>query len=215
LSYNNWLENKGGTMPIKAVIFDFGGVMVLREDWSAHQKWEKRLGLREKELPEAVFLSEVGNRATLGQTTTEEVWQYIASIFDLNAEQARELRRDFESAEIFNEELASFLSTLRPQYKTAILSNAWLGIREIFTELYKMGDLVDVIIISAEEGLAKPDPRIFQLAAERLNVQPDEAIFVDDWFPHVQSASATGMKGILYKTNEQVIAGVRKYLEED
>jgi hypothetical protein len=60
-------------MPIKAVIFDFGGVMVLREDWSAQQKWEKHLGLREKELPETVYLSEVGNRATLGQATTEEV----------------------------------------------------------------------------------------------------------------------------------------------
>ncbi|HLH61758.1 MAG TPA: HAD family phosphatase [Ktedonobacteraceae bacterium] len=202
-------------MPIKAVIFDFGGVMGIREDWSRHRKWEKRLGLREKELSEKVYLSEVGNRATIGQATTEEVWQQVVRDFGLDTEQARELRRDFEAAELFNEELASFLRSLRPRYKTAILSNAWFGAREIFTETYKLDDMVDVIIVSYEEGLAKPDPRIFQLVCERLHARPSEIIFVDDWPPHVQAASALGMKGIVYQTNEQVMADVRKCLEED
>jgi putative hydrolase of the HAD superfamily len=72
---------------------------------------------------------------------------------------------------------------------------------------------VDEIIISAEEGIAKPDPRIFRIAAERLGVRPQEAVFVDDRPENVQGARAVGMRGIQFETREQTIADVRKHLE--
>lgn len=199
-------------MPIRAVIFDVGGVLLHIEDWSHHQRWEQRLGLSEGELLKRVFGSEVAMHATLGQAQVAEVWEYIATTFGLNAEEARQLKHDFFGNELLNTPLLMFLRDLRPRYKTAILSNAWSDAREVFCGKHGMADVVDEVIISAEEGLAKPDARIYQLAAKRLGVQPAEANFVDDFPANVEAASAIGIHAILFKDNEQVISQIQQIL---
>ena len=201
-------------MSIRAVIFDFGDVLVRMEDWSLHRKWETHLGLSEGELIDVVFMSDMAVRGALGQVTARDIWQHMASRFNLDAEQIRLLEQDFWSKQFLDTELVAFLRSLRPRYKTAILSNAWSDAREVFTHIYALADAVDEIIISAEEGMKKPDPRIFQLSAQRLGVQPHETIFVDDLAPNVEAARALGMRGIQFKTTAQVIADVRRHLDE-
>ncbi len=72
----------------------------------------------------------------------------------------------------------------------------------------------DIVVISAEEGVAKPDLRIFQLTVERLGVQPEEVIFVDDTLEHVHAVQTLGMRALLFRQNTQAIAQVRKSLEK-
>ena len=200
-------------MSIRAVIFDFGGVLVRTEDWSEHRKWETHLGLPAGELAKIVFDSETSKRAALGQISVPELWQHVGTTLNLTPEQLRELEHDFWSREQFDEELLSFLGSLRPQYKTAILSNAWLDAREVFTQIYKVGRAVDLIIISAEEGLVKPDIQLFKLAASRLEVRPDEVVFVDDLAHNVEAAQSIGMHGVVFENTAQAVAEVRKYLD--
>lgn len=59
----------------------------------------------------------------------------------------------------------------------------------------------------------KPDPRIFELAAERVGVRPGEIVFVDDFAPNVEAARAIGMLAVLFETTAQVIAEVQKHLD--
>jgi epoxide hydrolase-like predicted phosphatase len=200
-------------MPIRAVIFDFGGVLVRTEDSSGRRKWEKRLGLPEGGLARVVFDSEVAARSMVGQATEAEIWEHVAATFGLNDEQLRELRRDFWSGDRLDAGLVRFLRDLRPRYKTAILSNAWPGTRETFTQIFGLDAVVDEMVISAEEGVAKPDARIYQIAVERLAVQPEEAVFVDDMAENAQRARAFGMWGIHFKSTEQAISEVQKHLE--
>ena len=199
-------------MSIRAVIFDIGGVLLRTEDQRYHRKWETLLGLAEGDLSKAVFVSDVSARATLGQATIAEVWQHVAQVFGLNAEQVCELERDFSAADALDQELLTFVRTLRPHYRTALLSNAWPGTRELYNQRYRFCDAVDEIILSAEEGIAKPHPDIYTLTAQRLGVQVHEAIFVDDWKPHVEAAHALGMSGVLFEHTAQAIADVRSYL---
>jgi putative hydrolase of the HAD superfamily len=200
-------------MPIRAVIFDFGDVLVRTEDPSGQQKWEKKLGLPEGELAKVVFESEVADRSMIGQATETDVWRSVATTFCLNTEQLLELQLDFWSGWQLDADLVDFLRNLRPGYKTAILSNAWPGTREVFTERLKLDQAVDEMIISAEEGVAKPDPRIYQIAISRLEVQPEESVFVDDLAENVQGAQAFGMQGIQFKSTQQAIADVKRYLD--
>jgi epoxide hydrolase-like predicted phosphatase len=200
-------------MPIRAVIFDFGGVLVRTEDPGGRRKWEKRLGLPEGELSRVVFESEVADRSMVGQATEAEIWEHVAATFGLDDEQLGELRQDFWSGDRLDAGLVQFLRDLRPRYKTAILSNAWPGAREVFTQGLGLGEVVDEMIISDEEGVAKPDARIYHIAAERLGVQPEEAVFVDDMAENAQGARAVGMWGIHFKGSEQAIAEVQKYLD--
>ena len=93
---------------------------------------------------------------------------------------------------------------LHETYKTALLSNAWDDLRQVIAEKWHFEDAFDAMIISAEVGLAKPDPRIFQLALERLGVEADQAIFVDDFERNVEGANALGLHGIQFQTPQQM-----------
>lgn len=125
-------------MPVRAVIFDCGGVLNQRADQSLHRKWEERLGLPEGDLPKMVWGSELSALATIGQATAADVWQDIAARFELSAAEIRELAHDFSVNDYLDVALVSFVRKLRPQYKTALLSNAWPDVRELFTHIYEL-----------------------------------------------------------------------------
>jgi epoxide hydrolase-like predicted phosphatase len=200
-------------MSIRAVIFDFGGVLVRMEDLSGQRKWEKRLGLREGDLADAVFRSEVTDRSMIGEATEADVWNHVGASYGLNDQERDELRRDFWSGDQLDAELVRFLRGLRPRCKSAILSNAWPGSREIFNQKFGLGDVVNEMIISAEERVAKPDARIYQITLSRLGVQPEDAIFVDDLAENVRGARAIGIPSIRFESTEQTIAEVQEFLD--
>lgn len=199
---------------IRAVIFDYGGVLVRVEDRSVHQRWEERLVLTEGNLPAEVWDSDISVEAALGLATPDDVWAYLAERFGLTADAIGELRRDFFAADVLDERLVAFIRSLRPRYKTAILSNAWSDARDVFTRVHGLDTVVDTILISAEVGLLKPDPRMFALAAARLGVAPQEAIFVDDVPRNVDGAQAAGMHGIHFQSTDQTTAEIRRLLGE-
>ena len=99
-----------------------------------------------------------------------------------------------------------------PAYKTGILSNAWSDGRQIIAGKFALGDAVDDLVVSAEVGLAKPDPRIYELATTRLGVRPDETIFVDDFMRNIDSTHKFGMQAVHFRNREQAIADVRALL---
>ena len=76
-------------------------------------------------------------------------------------------------------ETENCLSELSKHYKIGIIANQNLGSEE---RLEKLGLLkhIDLVIASAEEGVAKPDLRIFQIALDRANCKPEEAVMVGD-----------------------------------
>jgi len=200
-------------MPMRAVIFDMGGVLLRSETESGRRKWEARLGLQEGELARIVFGSAVSARASVGKASESDVWKHVAETFALDNAQLHELITDFWSGDWIDQTLVQFIRDLRPRYKTGILSNAWLGARAVITQEFGLGSTVDIIVISAEEGVQKPDARIYRIAAERLGVSPEEVVFVDDMAENVEAARAIGMRGIQFKNTAQVIAEVKKYLE--
>lgn len=201
-------------MPIKAIIFDFGGVLVRFRDRPGQRQWEERLGLQADELGPMVFATPLAERATLGLVPEIALWQRIAERFGLNDAAMRQIEQDFWLGEFLDAELVDLLGNARPQYKTAILSNAWSDARTAFIGKFGLDQVTDTMILSAEEGLAKPDARIYHLACERLGVQPDQAIFVDDLAENIEGARALGMKGVLFESTEQALAEIRGYLDD-
>jgi putative hydrolase of the HAD superfamily/hydrolase len=78
--------------------------------------------------------------------------------------------------------------------RTALLSNSWGNTypRDTWDGMF------DDIVISGEVGLRKPEPEIFELAAQRLGLEPAECVFVDDMQLNVDGARAVGMTAILH-----------------
>jgi len=86
---------------------------------------------------------------------------------------------------------------------TGLISNSWSTDhydRELLAELF------DTTVISAEVHMHKPQPEIYRLAAERLEVSPEESLFVDDLRENCQGAEAVGMTAVLHRKPVETIA---------
>jgi putative hydrolase of the HAD superfamily len=90
---------------------------------------------------------------------------------------------------------------LRGSYKLAILSNADRSLRGRIEGDMGMQHLFDDIVCSAEVGMAKPEPAIYALAAERLGLEPRECVFVDDLDANVVAARQVGMQAVLFRVD--------------
>ena len=76
-----------------------------------------------------------------------------------------------------------------------------------------LADLFDVFVESSVEGLRKPDPRIYSLACERLGVELNEAVFLDDIGTNLKAARALGMTTIKVNTPEQALEELSAVIE--
>lgn len=73
-----------------------------------------------------------------------------------------------------------------------------------FTELFKG------VVVSGEEGLIKPDPRIFELIFDRFNIDPAKAIFIDDRAENVTASEECGTTGHLFETPAKLADHLRE-----
>jgi putative hydrolase of the HAD superfamily len=92
------------------------------------------------------------------------------------------------------------------------LSNSFVGAREREQAAYGFQEMSDVVVYSHEEGVKKPDRRFYEIACERLCIEPCEAIFLDDVQACVAGARRAGMTAITFLNNEQAIAELDNYL---
>ena len=84
----------------------------------------------------------------------------------------------------------------RSGLQTGLVSNSWS------TDHYDrklLAELFDAVVISADVGMHKPQPEIYRLAAERLGVEPEECLFVDDLRENCEGAEAVGMTAIRHR----------------
>ena len=190
---------------IKAIIFDYGGVLMRTEDQSPRRRWEERFCMPDWSLSNLVFDNPISLRATMGLADVDEVWQCVAERLNLKPDDLAELKTDFFAGDRLDKVLIEFIGRQRNRCHTAILSNAWLGTRQMFEKQPEITAAFDTWIISAEEGVAKPNPEIYERALYRMGVRAEEAVFVDDMPPNVVAARKLGMSALEFLTTEQTL----------
>jgi putative hydrolase of the HAD superfamily len=197
---------------IRAIIWDIGEVLWRIEDLNFHRKWETRLGLSEGELAELVFNNQTAQQAIIGKVTPQAVWETVGIELEISAEELETLRVEIWKDGVWDKELLSYVGSLRAKYKTGIISDGWLDSREAVGEWIN-AELFDVIMYSAEEGIKKPNPIIYERMLKRLGVRAEEAIMIDDWQESVEGAQQVGLMGIQYTEEVDVIAEIKRIME--
>jgi putative hydrolase of the HAD superfamily len=105
------------------------------------------------------------------------------------------LARMFAAGTLENAMLDLIRALRQAGLRTALLSNSWGDDyrRDLFPELF------DVVVISAEVGMRKPEERIFRHTAELLGLEPEECVFIDDVAANIAAAEAIGLIGVHHR----------------
>lgn len=92
---------------------------------------------------------------------------------------------------------------------TALLSNAWSA-RQYRLARVHPDELFDVVLVSTELGMRKPDPEVYREAARRLRLDPSDCVFVDDIGENVEAARAVGMRGIAHRRPDETVGALEE-----
>ncbi len=201
-------------MTIKAIITDYGGVLVKMVDEAPRHRLAEKVGMPLSDIYHLVFDSTSSIQASLGEITYDQHWENVRDGMGLPPAELQDFIDRFWSADRLNTELVDYLRSRRSRFRIGLLSNAADDLRSKLIDLWKIADLFDHMVISAEVHQAKPDARIYRLACARLDVQPGEAIFIDDMPENVEGARLAGLHPIQYRSNEQLIAEIKKILKQ-
>lgn len=201
--------------PVRAVIFDMGGVIV------PSPLPKIRATEAQESLPPGTIgqIIERGSKAwsdlECGRLTLDQFFPTFS------AEVAAVVGRSVDLSDMLTgspepfPEMEDCLRCLRTDgFKTALLTNNWIlpGGGSI---LPADVSLFDVVVESCREGVCKPDPEIFQRCLERLGVQPEEAVFLDDLGRNLKAAAGLGMGTVLVQEPNQAISDLEELLGQN
>jgi epoxide hydrolase-like predicted phosphatase len=202
-------------MSIRAVLFDLGGVIVRTEYQAPRQRLAESLGMDYEDIDRIVFGGGTNGsaaRATLGQISEDEHWLNVMTVLKQPASERVRIKAEFFAGDIIDHTLLDYLRSLRPKYKTGLISNAWSGLRN-YIQHEKFDDAFDHMIISSEVGAMKPSEEIFHLALKQVGVKPNEAVFVDDFIENIEACEKVGMKGIHFRDAESAMKQLKAILK--
>ena len=198
---------------IEAVIFDLGGVLLSYVGGVPFdQRWEERLKLEPGACQRQLWDLAATLGAEVGRTTEAEWWSEATRDLGVDAATAAEMYEDWLTLTYLNEEVAAWVRSLRPRYRVATLSNAFSDARSECLKRYQLDEMVDLMVFSAEQGMAKPDPEIYQRTLEMLGLPAGSVIFFDDRSENVDAARSVGLTAFVVRSPEELLDRGRRLL---
>lgn len=201
-------------MPIKALVFDCGGVVLRDADSFHYDRWEARLNLQAGELRQRLWHGPYWAEAEIGRLTEEEFWQEAARDLGLDSGEARQMARDLWASWQVDPNVLALVDKARRRFQVAMLSNATDALEDALAHTYRIADRFDPIIVSARYGIAKPAPEIYHLLLEKLDAKPQEVVFIDDRAENIAAAAALGMHVIWFLNPSELERQLASYLSE-
>src|SRR6266540_1355760 len=193
----------------EAAFFDFGGVLTTSV-WDSFADFLRQEGLDPdavktlfREDPEAIGLLRGLETGSISEAEFERAFGAKLGLKD-----HEQLIDSMFAGMRPDEEMVSAVRELRRAgIHTGVISNSW-SLEHYDRDL--LAELFEVVVLSAEVGMHKPQPEIYLLAAERLGVEPSACLFVDDLRENCEGAEAVGMTAILHRSTDET----RKRLAE-
>lgn len=211
------------TMPsgIRAVIFDFGGVLSSPIAASFVHVQEtvgiapEALGaamaaVTERDGRNPLFALECGEvterdfMADLGAVLSEQLGR-VVEMQEFSAHYFRHLQTNHEM-------LGLARSLLARGYRTAMLTNNVREWEPRWRAMLPVDELFELVVDSAFVGMRKPDPEIFLLTLERLGLPADACLLIDDFAINCEGARALGMHAVQFVDTAQTINDVEAAL---
>ena len=186
---------------IKAVIFDFFGVVCSDQYWQ-YVKTDRQT--------QTVF-RDYTDEVNTGEISWSDFIEKIADATHTTPEEVREMYK----SERIDPRMVELIADLHKDYKTGLITNAH---HEFIDPLLEKGHIrthLDSVVVSSRAGVVKPDLRIFEMCLEELGVEPSEAVYFDDLERHVAGARELGIQAVLFRDYAQAKADLHKLLDQE
>lgn len=203
------MKISGKEKKIKAVIFDWGGVLIDNPAPGLLKYCSQEIGVSRIKL--ASIFSRLKDPFQKGTLPERSLWEKIRRKLGVS-EQEIECVWEKAFREVYSEkkEVFSLAEKLQKKgYTTVILSNTELSAVKFFEE--KKYSMFDVKIFSCLEKTIKPEPRIYKIALGRLKLEGGECLFIDDRKINVAAAKKEGMRAVLFKNARQLKKSLREH----
>lgn len=141
-------------------------------------------------------------KADIGELTSLEVWKSLGFKGDIE-----KIEKDYLDTIEINECFLDFVSAVNKHYKMAIISNDSSRWSQYIREKFDINKYFDVISISGDLKIQKPDERIFQITIEQLGCRAEDCLYVDDREGNLDVASKIGMNTVLFNSRNVLYDG--------
>ena len=194
---------------IEAVVFDLGGVLI---DWNPRHLY-RQLFADEADMED--FLANVCSPSwhrqhDLGRDMAESCVELTATYPEHGEHIRAWVERNDEMVRGVIDGSVEILADLRSRgVPCYLLSNMESETFPRRMERFSFLRWFDGYVVSGHEGIAKPDPEVFQLLLERFDLEAARTIFVDDVRENVEAATRVGLQSVLFDSP----AGLRAHLE--
>ena len=193
-------------MALRAIIFDYGMVLTGPQDPESHAALLRITGLPLDRF-ESLYWAD-RHAYDEGKLTGLAFWQKLAREAGLALSPATIDELNHLDARMWttqNPAMVAWQQQLRQHgLLTAILSNMGDNVLANLQREFLWIHNFDVLVWSFQHLMAKPDPAIYRLVLEKLNVQPGEALFLDDKLVNIKAAQALGMHAIQFSTVDRL-----------
>ncbi len=197
-----------GVAGIRAVVFDYGGVICRLPTRSEWDELAAAAGL-----PVDRFIAAYpGSREPYdrGLVRGDGFWQAFGDACGVNyttAERQRLIEIDMRVWETIEPAVVAMARQLRRAgFVTGILSNMHADLLERIRQGRRWLDAFEVSVFSCDLGLVKPEAQIYRSLLDRLRLEPAQVLFIDDVPANIEAARAAGLHGIVFASAEQLRA---------
>ena len=182
---------------MKAIVLDMYGVVVKQtgDDFVPYiQNLLPNLTREEIETPWFA--------ADRGEHTSLELWSMLGFTGDLE-----KIEKEYLDTIQLNNGFYDFIQTAVKKYKLALISNDTSRWSRYIREKFNINQYFDVISISGDLNIEKPDERIFNLTLDKLGCKSSECVYVDDRRKYLAGATKVGMHPILFNSRNEEYDG--------
>ena len=190
----------------RGLLLDWGGVLT-SDVFAGFQSFCQDEGLDPLRVRDLFAADPDGRQALVeletGVITEPEFELRLAALLELSPERTPGLVDRVFGAIVAEEEIFEAIRIARASgIRTGLLSNSW-GIERYPHD--QLPELFDIVVISGQEGVRKPDEAIYEIAIERLALPAEEIVFVDDLPGNLKPARAQGMITVHHTTAAQTL----------
>jgi len=196
---------------IKAIIFDWGGVLIENHDKERYEIMAKTFKTSYKKFTD--YYSKVNSALTKGLVEESKFWASIAQFFNTKILSNRRLEVETLMATYKeNTDIIELVKLIKKKgYKIVLLSNTDEYSARFFLDKYP--DLFNKTIFSCRVHSRKPEKEIYLKTLDILQLNSDEMVFIDDKQINIDVAKELGFNTILFINTEQFKADLNKFLQ--